>query len=137
MSPGRQSSEMEAHFQTKYSQSCSQAERLLEERALGHAVGLHGYTTLAQAQALAETLELRSQELLLDLGAGRGWPGVHIAQSSDCHLIALDLPYDALRAAREKMRPRAGRICAALVADGGAIPLKAASVDAIVHADAF
>ena len=134
----RNTEDHEARFEHKYSERISRAACRLEEMALGHAVGLHGYTTLAQAQQLADALALRPQDLLLDMGAGRGWPGIHIAQSSGCHLVALDIPFDAMHAALTKMQPIGpGRTCAAVVADGRAAPLHQASVDAVVHADSF
>lgn len=130
--------ENEARFEHKYSERISRAACRLEEMALGHAVGLHGYTTLAQAQELTDTLALQPHELLLDMGAGRGWPGIHIARASGCHLVALDIPFDAMHAALTKMRPTSpGRTCAAVVADGRATPLRQGSVEAVVHADSF
>lgn len=130
--------EVEERFQSTYSEHFSCAARRLEQAALGHAVGLHGYTTLAQAQMLAERLAPTASDLLLDMGAGRGWPGVHLARTSGCSLIALDIPVDALRAAQAQMpSASSGQLYAALVADGRTVPLAARSVDAVVHADSF
>lgn len=129
---------VEARFQSTYSEHFSRAALRLEQAALDHAVGLHGYTTLAQAQMLAERLAPTPGELLLDMGAGRGWPGVHLARTSGCSLIALDIPVDALRAAQAQMPPApAGQLYAALVADGRAVPLATQSVDGVIHADSF
>ncbi|MCB0131693.1 MAG: class I SAM-dependent methyltransferase [Caldilineaceae bacterium] len=130
--------DLRTHFQAQYTERISRAERLLEERALGHAVGLHGYTTLAQAQLLAEVLALGPSDLLLDLGTGRGWPGLHLARTTGCQLLALDIPLEAVGRAHAAMEPaRAGRLCAGLVADGRAVPLGPHTVDAVVHADSF
>lgn len=138
MNVGHQPQDLEEHFRTKYSRRCARAARRLEETALGHVVGLHGYTTLEQAQSLGDALALTPAHLLLDLGAGRGWPGVHLAQSRGCQLIALDLPFDAMAAALDNMPiGRPAQIRAAVMADGRAVPLGADAVDAVVHADSF
>lgn len=130
--------EVAAHFRATYAGRASRAALRLEQAALGHAVGLHGYTTMAQAQHLAERFALTASDLLLDMGAGRGWPGVHLARARGCGLLALDIPEDALRAAQGNFPPaRPGRLVAAVVADGRAVPLAPASVNAVVHADSF
>ena len=38
--------------------------------------------------------------LLLDVGAGRGWPGSLLAQSSGCRLTCTDVPVSGLMAAK-------------------------------------
>ena len=88
------------YFSGKYSETRSRAARQVERKALGHEVGLNGYTTLDQAQALCDLLPLTSTSVLLDVGAGRGWPGSHVARSSGCRLISTDVPWNALREAR-------------------------------------
>ena len=129
---------LEADFEFFYSERVTRASQRLEQAALGHAVGVGGYTTVAQANELVDHLQLDPQDLLLDLGAGRGWPGVYIAQQSGCHLVALDIPLEAMRLARANMQPvRPGRTCAAVVADGRAQPFVPGAFDAIVHADSF
>ncbi|MGA7690338.1 MAG: hypothetical protein WCA29_14035, partial [Jiangellales bacterium] len=70
---------LEADFEFFYSERVTRASQRLEQAALGHAVGVGGYTTVAQANGLIARLQLDPQDLLLDLGAGRGWPGVYIA----------------------------------------------------------
>ena len=98
--------------------------------ALGHEVGLKGYTTVEQAQALHEHLALSSHTRLLDVGAGHGWPGSHLAASSGCRLVATDLPVDALRAAKRYIGQGS-----AVSADGRELPFRPGSFDAVVHAD--
>jgi cyclopropane fatty-acyl-phospholipid synthase-like methyltransferase len=130
--------DLEEEFKHYYSASVTRAAERLEQAALGHAVGVGGYTTVGQADELLSCLHLDPTGLLLDLGAGRGWPGVYIAQRSGCHLIALDIPFEAMQRAHATMQPvRPGRTCAAVVADGRAQPFVPAAFDAIVHADSF
>ena len=68
---------------------------------------------------------------LLDVGAGRGWPGSHVARTSGCRLVSTDVPWDALLTA--KTRPG----IEVVAAQGGALPFRGDTFDAIVHADVF
>ncbi len=99
---------------------------------LGHEVGLDGYTTVQQAQALHDHLALSSNARLLDVGAGHGWPGSHLAASSGCSLVATDIPVDVLRAAQRYIGQ-----ATAVSADGRELPFPSGSFDVVVHADVF
>ena len=126
------------YFSGKYSETRSRAARQVERVALGHEVGLNGYTTLDQAQALCELLPLASTSVLLNVGAGRGWPGSHVARSSGCRLISTDVPWNSLREARAEGLAGGGPPHRHVVAaDGCGLPFRSTSVDAIVHADVF
>lgn len=125
-----------AFFVEKYAGARSRAARQLERAALGHDVGLNGYTTVAQADTLGDQLRLSGGARLLDLGAGRGWPGSHVARSSGCRLVSTDVPWEALREAKAEGDAR-GRPHPAVGANGRALPFRAGSFDAIVHADVF
>ena len=75
-------------------------------------------------------------QVLLDLGSGCGWPGIHLAVRSGCHLVSVD-PVEAgvhrteARAAAEGLAARS----LAMVGDGEHLPLAPGTVDALVHAD--
>ncbi|MHA6784316.1 SAM-dependent methyltransferase [Pseudonocardia saturnea] len=58
-----------------------------------------GYTTRAQADDLVRRLDLHPGMRLLELGSGRGWPGVYLAQTSGSHVVLTDLPAAGLRVA--------------------------------------
>jgi cyclopropane fatty-acyl-phospholipid synthase-like methyltransferase len=47
---------------------------------------------MAQADTLAGELRLSAGDRLLDLGSGRGWPGLYLAASSGCQVVPSDLP---------------------------------------------
>ena len=127
-----------AYIAERYSPARSQAARQVERAALGHEVGLNGYTTVEQAQILSDYLQLAPSSCLLDLGAGRGWPGSHIAQSNACCLVSSDVPWDALVEARANIESRGILGTSEVVAaDGRALPFRAGHFDAIVHADVF
>jgi SAM-dependent methyltransferase len=73
---------------------------------------------------------------LLDVGAGYGWPGRYLARETRCTVILTDLPLAGLtvaahRAEREGIAHRSR----AVAASGDRLPLRPASVDAVIHAD--
>jgi SAM-dependent methyltransferase len=81
-------------------------------------------------------LELRPGVRLLDLGAGRGWPGLCLTASTGCEVVLADVPVEGLvwamaRATREQLHGRA----AAAAANARRLPFRPAVFDAIVHTD--
>jgi cyclopropane fatty-acyl-phospholipid synthase-like methyltransferase len=91
---------------------------------------------MAQADQLATGLELSTADLLLDLGTGRGWPGLYLATQSGCRVVLADLPLEGLRvaAARAKAEGPADRTGVVAAAASG-LPFHAGSFDAIIHTD--
>src|SRR5207237_725134 len=68
-----------------------------ELAVIGGDWGANAYTTRAQADRLVDALALRPGDRLLDLGAGRGWPGLYLAHESGCDVVLTDVPLAALR----------------------------------------
>jgi cyclopropane fatty-acyl-phospholipid synthase-like methyltransferase len=64
----------------------------VEQKAIRAIVGANGYTTVTQAKHLIEVLRLKPETWLLDIGAGRGWPGPYIAERSGCGAVVTDIP---------------------------------------------
>lgn len=125
-------------FLEEYGRPLSDAAKQVERAVLGHEVGLNGYTTVEQAGALGTHLGLSHDSSLLDVGAGRGWPGSHLAALSACRLVSSDIPFDALKAAKGQLAAGGAQDRAhAVVADGRALPLGSNRFDALVHADVF
>ena len=125
-------------FAAAYTETRSRAARQVERVALGHEVGLGGYTTVDQAQALCDLLPLSPTSMLLDIGAGRGWPGSNVAQSHGCRLVSTDVPWMALREARADGIAGGGSPRRDVVAaDGRGLPFGKTVFDAVVHADVF
>ena len=124
------------HFEERYGIRGNRAAALVEERVIGAVWGANGYTTLAQADELLEHLMLAPSARLLDIGTGRGWPGLYLAQQSGCSVVGTDLPMAALikarrRAEREGVADRARMV----VASGGRLPFAPRTFDAVVHTD--
>jgi len=117
-----------AFFESEYSRHWSGSARQVELVALGHEVGLNGYTTVPEAHVLSEQVVLLPGSFLLDVGAGRGWPGPYVAQVHGARLISTDIPWHALLKAKADST-------GVVAADGRALPLQTGGVAAIVHAD--
>ena len=123
-------------FEERYGRPISGAARQLERSVFGHEVGLNGFTTVLQAQRLSDLLKLGTESLLLDVGAGRGWPGIHIAWSSQCQAVLCDIPVEALRQVSHYAEVRGvPRLVNTVCADGAALPFAPSSFDALVHTD--
>jgi ubiquinone/menaquinone biosynthesis C-methylase UbiE len=125
-----------AHFEERYGIRGNRAAALLEERVIGAVWGANGYTTRAQADELHDHLALTRGSRLLDIGTGRGWPALYLAQRSGCTVVGTDLPLAALnkaraRAKREGLADRSAMV----VASGATLPFPPRTFDAIVHTD--
>lgn len=127
-----------ARFRDQYAQHRGEVARRAERSVLGHEVGLNGFTTVAEAEALSDVLHIKPGGRLLEVGCGHGWPGFHVAQRHACNLIGSDVPLDALREAQANVGARRlGGHSVFVAADGRALPFRSASFDATVHADTF
>lgn len=122
-------------FEEKYTRLRSDAARAVRRDALGSEVP-NGYTSVEQADDLAARLALGAGDLLLDLGAGRGWPGGRIAERTGCRVVSTDLPLLALGASRRRWDRALGpgrmlTVCT----DGRRLPFRDRAVHAVTHAD--
>lgn len=104
-----------------------------ERGAIGGNVGVNGYTTIAQADLLADCLEVGPGSLLLDLGSGRGWPGAYIAERTSCRAVLTDMPRAALAVASGEFKDRTD--VAIVQSTGANLPFPPRSFDAVTHAD--
>lgn len=128
--------EMAEHFAQRYRVGPDEASRRMELAVIGGDWGANGYTTVAQADLLGRELGLRPGMRLLDIGAGRGWPGLYLADATGCQVVLTDVPVEGLRTAadrggREELTSRA----APVAASARALPFAPASFDAVVHTD--
>jgi 2-polyprenyl-3-methyl-5-hydroxy-6-metoxy-1,4-benzoquinol methylase len=125
-----------ALFQVRYGNRPSPTARRIEQRVIGGDWGANGFTTMAQADTLASGLDLSAGDRLLDLGTGRGWPGLYLAARTGCRVVLADLPVEGLRvaadrAAAEGLAARVGVVAAA----ASGLPFRAGSFDAVIHTD--
>ena len=123
-------------FEQRYRVKPTEVTRQIEREVIGGDWGANGYTTVGQADRLGRELSLGPGSMLLDLGAGRGWPGLYLAASTGCRVVMADVPADALRIALDRADDEglAGRAVAVLCSAMG-LPLRPRCFDAVVHAD--
>jgi 2-polyprenyl-3-methyl-5-hydroxy-6-metoxy-1,4-benzoquinol methylase len=123
-------------FNQRYGEGRGDVGRAMALEVFGANIDVNGYTTVAQAERLARALKLSRGMRLLDVGAGAGWPGLHIAKITGCRAVLGDQPRPALtRALRHALRDRIGGRCEAVQMTGTALPFAPRSFDAIVHTD--
>ena len=123
-------------FSTWYRAGSSPVMAAVERDALGADYGATGYTTREQADVIARHLRLSRGQVLLDVGAGSGWPGLYLSDTTGCRVVGTDLPFEGLQRAQARARgdglaDRASFV----VASGRRQPLRPAAFDAIVHTD--
>ena len=107
----------------------------IERAVIGGDWGANGYTTLAQAEELAERLGLDASKRLLDVGTGRGWPGLFLAKKTGCEVVVTDLPIEGLRAAARRAEAERIRALGAIVCSARWLPFSERSFDALCHTD--
>jgi methylase of polypeptide subunit release factors len=125
-----------AGFGERYAIPTGDVNARIEQDVIGAAWGANGYTTVDQADELGRRLELGPRTRLLDVGSGRGWPGLYLARQTGCDVVATDLPVEGLLVARKRAhREGFGEQVSFTVAGGAELPFRPQSFDAIVHTD--
>ncbi len=123
-------------FAARYALPTGDANARIERDVIGAVWGANGYTTVAQADELGHRLKLGAGSRLLDVGTGRGWPGLYLAKQTGCSVVGTDMPAEGLVMAARRARAEGIAECVSLVAAAGAAqPFRPASFDAVVLTD--
>ena len=133
---GRDEREARTQFAERYAIQTGDVNARIERSVIGAVWGANGYTTLDQADELGRQLRLAPGKRLLDVGTGRGWPGLYLAKQTGCALTGTDMPLNALATARSRARIEGIEDRVAVVVAGGAEqPFRRGSFDGIVLTD--
>ena len=134
----RDEDEVRELFAERYHVRRQDLHRTIERTVIGSDWGATGYTTREQADQLRRLVGLRADHTLLDLGSGRGWPGLYFAASTGCRVICIDLPVEGLAEARARAQAEGlDQQVTFAVASAQAPPVPPKSVDAIIASDVF
>ena len=132
----REERDTRERFAGRYGEDRTGVIRQIEQAVIGGDWGANGYTTLSQADHLGAALRLGPGVRLLDLGAGRGWPGLYLAVHTGCHVVLTDVPLEGLRQAMDRAQAEdATERAAAVASSARAVPFPAGTFDAVVHTD--
>jgi 2-polyprenyl-3-methyl-5-hydroxy-6-metoxy-1,4-benzoquinol methylase len=131
----REEHDTRQRFADRYREDRTEVVRQIERAVIGGDWGANGYTTMQQADHLAAVLRLGPGVRLLDLGAGRGWPGLYLASRSGCDVVLTDVPLEGLRRAMARAAEEATAQATAVVSSARALPFRAGRFDAVVHTD--
>ena len=125
-----------SRFHSRYSLPVTDAALAVEREVIGANVGASGYTTVTQANALIPELRLRPGTLLLDVGAGRGWPGLYLAAETGCRAVLADIPAPGLASAVKRANEAGlSNRTSPVRAAAQHLPFLSAVFDAVVHTD--
>ena len=94
----------------------------------------NGWTTIEQAEWMASVAALSDDDLVLDIGAGRGWPGSLIAKETGAKLVSVDVPLEALRQGAKALREKLGSRVLQVCGDGRILPIGDAHFSAVCQA---
>ena len=125
-------------FRERYADPHSDVALRIEQEVFGHSAGVDGFTTLEEAHALANVLQVGSRCMVLDIGAGRGWLAGFIAEANGCHVVSSDIPTEALVESDRRFSAQdlAGRV-STVAADARVFPFRRQGIDAAIHSDVF
>ena len=135
MSPSKDEADAREHFAERYADEHGDVLDRIELKVIGAVWGANGFTTRAQADLLVERLRLEAGQRLLDIGAGRGWPGLYLAQKSGCDVVLSDLPVEGLVVAQDRARAEEIACLGAVAGSARSVPFRSHSFDALVHTD--
>ena len=123
-------------YRKRYGLGVSEAARQVERIVIGGDWGANGYTTMAQADSLADHMGLAPGKRLLDVGSGRGWPGLYLCATKGCDAVLTDVPEEGLRSTVERIeREGLDSRCWVTLADGSDQPFRRGAFDAVCHSD--
>jgi SAM-dependent methyltransferase len=136
MTRSREEQAQRERFDELYVRAQSPVMLSIERSVCGCDYGGSSWTTRAEAQRIAALLGLQPGLRLLEVGAGSGWPGLYMAETSGCDVVLVDIPLAGLRIAAERAgKDRIPGTCWAVLADAAILPFPDGSFGAVSHSD--
>ena len=135
MSPSKDERLTRNDFSARYSVAPSRLLDDIERRVLGDAWGANGFTIVAQADLLGTALRLAEGKCLLDIGTGRGWPGLYLAARTGCEVVVTDLPIEGIQIAVSRAAAEEVGCLGGVVSSARHLPFAPGSFEAVVHTD--
>jgi len=123
-------------FDVAYRQGALPAMQAIERKVCGCDYGATSWATKEEVDLVADFLALQPGVLMLEVGAGSGWPALYMAAATGCDVVLTDLPLDGLRIAMQRATGNSifgSRVAA--VADAARMPFGNRACDAINHSD--
>jgi 2-polyprenyl-3-methyl-5-hydroxy-6-metoxy-1,4-benzoquinol methylase len=132
----REERDTRERFRDRYGEDRTEVVLQIERAVIGGDWGANGYTTMAQADLIGDALGLAPGMRLLDLGAGRGWPGLYLSVRRGCDVVLSDVPFEGLRLALARAATeRANGRATAVASSARALPFRPETFNAVVHTD--
>ena len=98
----------------------------------------YSYTTRSELQFIADALAVGGGDVLVDIGCGRGGPGLWVAATTGARYVGIDIAASALAAvARRAERLGLSMRVRAVEGSFGSLPLDDAEADAVMSIDAL
>jgi phosphoethanolamine N-methyltransferase len=136
MTRSREEQDQRERLDELYVRAQSPVMLSIDRSVCGCDYGGSSWTTRAEAQQIAALLGLQPGLRLLEVGAGSGWPGLYMAETSGCDVVLVDLPLAGLRIAAERAgKDRIPGTCWTVLADAAMLPFPDGSFDVVSHSD--
>ncbi len=108
----------------------------IERAVCGCDYGGNSWTTRRQADDISAALEINPDSVLLELGAGSGWPALQMVKSTGCRATLVDMPKSGLLIAEQRaLKDGISDRIATVSADAARLPFEDCSFDLVSHSD--
>jgi ubiquinone/menaquinone biosynthesis C-methylase UbiE len=110
----------------------------VRREAWGEEIGQNSWLTRAELERFGSELQIESSSRVLEVGSGSGGPALHLARSTGCEIVGVDLHEDAVaNASRMARETGLGARASFVRADAGkALPFEDNSFGALLCIDA-
>ncbi|MET0206176.1 MAG: class I SAM-dependent methyltransferase, partial [Thermoleophilaceae bacterium] len=83
-------------YGASYGGFASDVYREVRREAWGEEIGQNSWLTRAELEHFGSDLQIESSSRVLEVGCGSGGPALHLARSTGCEIVGVDLHEDAV-----------------------------------------